>query len=236
MIVRLLKQTGIAVFCLLISQGCLLKKRIDSSIAAYYGKRSYYLNTYANPSLKLNTDSLTLMPGYSKSRYNSFFTVPLLFYYYSNEKIRCDVNPLLLINSVMSRLGAMSETEFPHLFEGRELELCFKKVPTTLYYKYKSHVLLSPFPPIFSLFRSSKKELYSAAADVVLSYTVRDKNSGLVTKQGEIRHQIRGNYRKQINENRVEFIENFYKFYDDELLTSGNEIATSIVKELLPSL
>jgi hypothetical protein len=213
---------------------CLLKKKVDRTVSNYYTKRHFNLHTYSNEQVKLNTDSIVPVEAYSKSAYKSFFHVPLVFYYFSKDWIKCDVNPMILAYSVVNGLSSAYEAdEQSGALQNKEIELIFKKVPTTFYYKHRSHLVILPLPIRFlAIHRWGNTELYNVEDDVVLEYVIRDKVNHTVIKRGEIRHKLPGKYLKRDQEKKVVFIETFYGYYDDELLTSANEIAKILVEKL----
>jgi hypothetical protein len=228
---------GIIVYCLcaILLQGCLLKHKVDRTVSNYYTKRNFNLQTYSNGQIKLNTDSILQFKAYSKSVYKSFFHVPLVFYYFSKDWIKCQVNPMILVNSVAKGLSSVYETdERAGALQGKEIELIFKKVPTVFYYKHRSHVAIIPLPFGTALFhRWPTTESYNVQDSIILEYAMRDKVTHSVIKHGEIRHQLTYVYmkKKEIKE-KIEFLEFFYKHYDDELLTSANEIAKVLAEKL----
>jgi hypothetical protein len=220
--------------CIMLFQACLLKKKVDRTVSNYYNKRNFNLHTYSSEQIKVNTDSILQIKAYSRSAYKSFFHVPLIFYYFSKDWIKCNINPMILVNSVINGLSSAYETdEQAGALHDKEIELIFKKVPTAFYYKHRGHFVIIPIPIRFlAIHRWSNTELYNVEDDVVLEYVVRDKASHTVIRQGEIRHQLPGRHMRKEEEEKVVFIESFYRYYDDELLTSADEIAKILVEKL----
>ena len=220
---------------MLLLQACLLKKKVDRTVSNYYTKRNFNLNSYNYEHIKLNTDSIPQLNAYSKSAYRSFFHVPLVFYYFSKDWIKCDINPMILVNSVVNGLSAAYEAdEQAGALQDKEIELIFKKVPSTFYYKHRSHLTAIPLPLSVVFFnRWSKTELYNVQDSVILEYAMKDKITHSVIKHGEIRHPLPDMYMKKKEiKGKIQFLEFFYKHYDDELLTSANQIAKILVEKL----
>ncbi len=144
-----LKQIGFYFLYLVLVQSCLLKNKVDRTVNTYYTKRNFNLQTYYTDKLVLNTKEIPSVEGFCKTNYKSFFTVPLLLYTFSKEVIKCDVNPRILINTISNEINSMAENEeYAEMFSDKEIELIFKKVPTTFYYRYLSHF----FVPFFCNF------------------------------------------------------------------------------------
>lgn len=228
-----LKRVGFCLLCLIVAQSCLLKNKVERTVNSFYTKSSFNLQTYYTDRIVLNTKEIPSISGFCKTNYKSFFTVPLLFYTFSKELIECDVNPRILINSISNEINSMAENEdYAEMFSDKEIELIFKKVPTTFYYRFKNHIVFVPF--YFHFFATYNTDLYNIGDTLILNYNIRDKVTRTSIKQGEINYLINGRQveKQKPNQSRLEFIEDFYRYYDDQLLTSGSEIAKMIINEI----
>jgi hypothetical protein len=228
-----LKRVGFCLLCLIIAQSCLLKNKVERTVNSFYAKRSFNLQTYYTDRIVLNTKEIPGISGFCKTNYKSFFTFPLLIYTFSKEVIKCDVNPRTLINSISNEINSMAENEeYAEMFSEKEIELIFKKVPTKFYHRFESH---NGFVPIFFYFLTYniyKTDLYNIGDSLILTYNIRDKVTRTSLKQREISYLIKGRQVEKQKQNRIEFIEDFYRYYDDQLLTSGSEIAKMIINEI----
>jgi hypothetical protein len=229
-----LKRVGICFLCLTLAQSCLLKNKVERTVNSYYTKRSFNLQTYYTDKIVLNTKEIPTISGFCKTNYKSFFTVPLLFYTFSKEIIKCDVNPRILINTISNEINSMAENEdYAEMFSDKEIELIFKKVPTSFYHRYRSHFVVPLFSSFFFIPSYwGKTELCNVGDSIVVNYSIRNKVSITTIKQGEIHYLLKGKQIERNGEEKIKFIEDFYRYYDDQLLTSGNEIAKMIVNEI----
>lgn len=230
-----IRNLSIGVICVIISQACMLKHTVDRTVNNYYTNRRVILASDTSSRILLNTREIQPQNSYCKAHYDSFFTVPLIIYYYSKEIICCNVNPTLLVNSVVNSLNTLAENdENLDYFSGKNIELHFHKVPTVFYHRHRSHFLFNPFPLIglFVIHYHPRSELYNHDDYVHLTYVVRDKNTQQIIKEGEIQHLLPGIYRLMNSEKKTQFIEDFYKVYDDNMLNTGTGIAMEIINKL----
>lgn len=145
-----LKRVDFCLQCLIIAQSCLLKNKVERTVNSYYSKRSFNLQTYYTDRIVLNTKEIKSMPGFCKTHYKSFFTVPLLFYTFSKDVIKCDIIPGILINSISNEINSMAENEeYAEMFSEKEIELIFKKYQLHFIIALKVTMLLCLFISIF---------------------------------------------------------------------------------------
>lgn len=132
---------------LLLLSSCMTTSRMNKLVMKYYVKQSKTILT-PPPSdiLEMDYTKLKRVNGYSKSRYKSFFTVPLLIYTFSKERIQCEINPKLLTWQLNEKLKSyLQSSDFAEKMSNRKVVIEWQKLPNVIEHKYVSHFLALPY-------------------------------------------------------------------------------------------
>lgn len=138
---------SVCVMVLLLFSSCMTTSRMNKLVMKYYVKQSKTILT-PPPSdvLEMDYSKLKNVNGYSKSKYKSFFTVPLLVYTFSKERIQCEINPKLLTWQLNERLRSyLQSSDFVDKMNGRKVVIEWRKLPNVIEHKYVSHFLALPY-------------------------------------------------------------------------------------------
>ncbi len=215
-------------------QSCMLTSKMDKIVAEHYAKKNV-LNSLNNKNeFSIHLDSLQKINGFCKSQYKSFYTIPLLVYFYSDEKIKCSVNPRIYVNSIVNELNKLIENvSATQKLNNKTIELHFTNVPNSFTHHYSSHVIAIQY--FFGLFSLSfrKNEMYYPQDNIYMNYVIRDKNSLQIIKRGSISEIITSVYdRKSMFDSRKYFVANFVSSYDKTMQYSCYQVAQKLINEL----
>jgi hypothetical protein len=200
---------------------------MDKLVSTYYAQKGSLKPIEEKGNVKLNMQALPKTPGFCKSRYRSFFMIPLLVYTMSNEKINCRVNPKIYVNVFAGELYSALQAEV-YKIDGKTLEINFTDVPSSFTHRYQEHLVALPY--VWTGFE--KEEAHSDNAYVRLNYTVRDASLNIV-KQGEIEQIVNPTAAiRSWSLRRKTFIQNFVANFDSNLESSCREAARAIVNQL----
>ncbi|MGZ3898843.1 MAG: hypothetical protein ACXVO9_11605 [Bacteroidia bacterium] len=184
--------------------------------------------------LTVKTDSLPHINGFCKVRYQSFFTVPLLVYTYSEERMECKINPKIYVNEIVTELTKkLREPVNENKISGKIIELSVNYVPTTFYHRYNSHYVA--LQVIFSnvYFSVTNNELNNKASSIRVSYVIRDAASSGVIRAGFLTAGIPGNYyKKSYSQRRKYFVQDYLSSFDRNLEYSSTQIANDLINQL----
>jgi hypothetical protein len=211
-------------------QGCMLTGKMDKIVSEYYAKKRVLKPIENNNSSVIPIDSLKRINGFCKSEYKNFFTVPLIFYYYSKEKILCRINPKIYANAILSEFNdQLIKAVDDKKLNGKTIEIIFNNIPTSFIHSYKDHLLIVQYANMSFV----KDEVYNEGSDLRISYIIRNKQTLQVIKKGRVIEPFPGSfYRKTYGERRKVFIKNFVTTFDEHLQVSCKQIAQLLIKEL----
>ncbi|MBL7913309.1 MAG: hypothetical protein JNJ41_19760 [Bacteroidia bacterium] len=182
--------------------------------------------------LKINTDLIRSVPGYCRSSYQRFYTVPLLVYFFSREIIRCQVNPNIYVNATNKEINKLLESNKEKL-DNKQIEIAYTSIPNSFNHSYKHQVVSLQFLFFGFTFYTNKNETYSPIGFIKLNYVVRDKTTQSIIKQGELTEQIANLYTlKNSYESRKKFVEDFVNLYDINTTNACQLIAQNLVNQL----
>jgi len=209
--------------------------RMDKLVANYYmTKDRHMLSPPSCAQYQMNYSNLGHVSGHSKTRYEKFFIIPLVFYTYSNEKMNCDINPKVLSHSFCKKLKYHLDQEYYKLkLEGRKLEIVFSSMPNTINHQYKNQVVFIPSQYYFNPIVYSKKEEFSfAAGDLLMQCKVKDY-FGNVIKEFDVQREIQPIFYETEHEG---MRKDFIYFGLDKLSAQYDDAYEGIVMQILDEL
>lgn len=218
----------------LLLQGCMLTGKMTKLVSEYYApKKSLRVNDNTNW-LIIKTDSLPRVNGYCQTRYNRFFTVPLIIYTYSAENIECKVNPKMYVNSIVAEINRLSQsTSTNKLLSGKIIELSVNNIPMVFNHNYDNHyVSLQFFFQNIGL-SITKNELFYKKNSLRVSYKIQDAATLTLLKQGYLSEPFSGAYYlKNYGQRRKNFVKDFIAAYDNDLENACKMIALNLINQL----
>lgn len=218
----------------LLFQSCMLSGRMTKLISEYYAPKKTLRVSDISNWLIIKTDSLPRINGYCQTRYNRFFTVPLIIYTYSEENIECRVNPKMYVNSIVSEINRLSQLPSnTKLLAGKIIELSVNNIPSVFNHNYTNHyVSLQFFFQNIGL-SITKNELLYKGNWLRVSYKIKDAITLTLLKQGYLSEPFSGAYYlKNYGQRRKIFVKNFIEQYDNALENSCKMIALKLMNEL----
>ncbi len=230
-----LKKIAFIISLQFVAQGCMLTSKMDKIVSGYYANKSSLNSLNNKNNFLINTDSLKRLNGFCKSEYKSFYTVPLLVYTYSNEKIKCTVNTKFYVNAFVNELNKLLDLEYnKQKLDNKTIELFFTRIPNSFTHSYYSHTIIIQFlfgNGITLAFRED--EMYYPQNKITLNYVIRDKSTSGVLKQGNFSELVNKAYSKKgYYEGRRYFVEDFVQAYDNTMQYNCTLIAQKLVDEL----
>ncbi len=183
----------------------MLRSKMDKIVTEYYAKKKQILKPIESGNNSVIViDSLKRVNGFCKSDSKSFFTVPLLFYYYSKEKILCRVNPKIYANAILSEIdGQLNTGDANRKLAGKTIEVIFSNIPSFFYHNYAEHFLVIQYANL----SFAKEEVYNPAGDLRINFVIRDNQTSQIIKKGRVTEQFINTYfRKNYGERRNTFI------------------------------
>lgn len=112
----------------------------------YVNKNKTILTPAVNPNLEIDYSGLKHVNGYCNSKYKRFFTVPLLIYTFSKERIQCDINYKLITWPMIDKLNNyLGQEYYQEKLNGKKLVLEWKRLPNTIEHQYVNHFIALPF-------------------------------------------------------------------------------------------
>jgi hypothetical protein len=213
-------------------QSCMLNSKMEKIVSRHYARQKFTLADDTAP-LEIRTDSLKRVNGFCRSGFQRFFTVPLLVYTYSEEKIKCDINPKIMVNSIVTILRERLAAENVRTaMQGKTLQLHFLEVPSVFYHQYSNSYVMLPLFVVQTL-SFTKEELWNNYSRYRIYYSLRDDVSGRVLKSGYLYQQVANEtVRKSPGERRRRCVENFVGIFDDNLQAAGRELALQVLNEI----
>lgn len=208
----------------------MLTSKLDKIVIEHYAKKQALKPIESKNNSVIFTDSLKRINGFCKTEYKSFFTIPLIFYYYSKEKIFCRINPKFYANTILAEFNdRLKDESKSKKLDGKTIEIIFNTIPTSFYHQYTNHFVLVQYANL----SFSKDELYNERDDLKISYIIRDNQTSQIIKRGRVENQFLSNsYRKAFRERRKTFIRNFVATFDNNLQFSCRQIAQYLINEL----
>lgn len=192
----LFKKTTVLFLVVIALQSCMLKSKMTKIVTEHYTKKEA-LKPVVNANVTVNTDALARIPGYCRSSYQRFYTVPLLVYTFSSEAIRCQVNPNIYVNATNKEINKLLEGNKEKL-DNKQVEISFTNIPNAFNHNYKNHFIALQFLFFGFTLSTNKNEMYYPIGFIKLNYVVRDKTTQTILKQGELSEQIANLYVKRI--------------------------------------
>lgn len=213
-------------------QSCMLTSTFDKAIAEHYGKKNPFKPVNHNHALSVTTDKLPKVNGFSRSKYNRFFTIPLLIYTYSEEKITCQVNPKSYVNTILNEIDSLLNTDsIKKKFGKKSLELSVESIPTSFQHRYFNHfislqILLGQIPASFS-----KNEIFNTQGSIRVIYKLKDSLDNVV-KISAVNQTTREYYGKIKWSRRYKNLKNYIQDFDSNLDFTLKQVAKEIIYDL----
>lgn len=227
----LLKKFTILFLVFTALQSCMLKSKMNKIVTEHYTKKEA-LKPVNVDNLKINTDLIRPLPGYCRSSYQRFYTVPLLVYFFSREVIRCQVNPNIYVNATNREINKLLESNKEKL-DNKQIEIAYTSIPNSFNHSYKNQFVSIQFLFFGITLSINKNEMYYPIGFIKLNYVVRDKTTQAILKQGELTEQIPNLYvTKSQYQRRKHFVEDFVTLYDNNTTNACQLIAQKLVNEL----
>ena len=210
----------------------MLTGKMTRIVSEHYAKAK--LSIPENTSwLIIKTDSLPRINGFCQARYQSYFTIPLLIYTYSEERMECKINPKIYVNEIVNELTRkLGDRENENKISGKVIELSVNYVPTTFYQRYNSHYV--SLQVLFSniYFSVINNEINNKASSIRVSYVIRDASANVI-RSGFLSAGTPGNYyRKNYSQRRRYFVEDYISSFDKNLQYSASQIAGDLINQL----
>jgi hypothetical protein len=207
----------------------MLSSRMDKIVSEYYAKKGSLKPVEDKGNVVFNSSALQRVPGFCRSRYKNYFTIPLLFYTYASEKINCQVNPKIyagaISNYFYSELNA--DSLWPKL-QGKTLEITFNELPCAFVHKYQDHYLILQYGFNMSF---SNEEMTDQGGRIRISYVIRDQAGNV--KQGQLEQPVSPTYnRRNFAQSRRTLVKNFIYTFDDKYLDACARIARALNSEI----
>ena len=226
-----LKTTGL-LFTTLVLYSCMTKGKVTKTVEKYFSKNEIQLHLPENKhNFILLWDSLPLNNTYCASKSEKFFVIPLVFYYFSKERISCTLNQKLYIGKIVTTLNSLLENEeYRSRLHDKTIELNFISVPSTFYHQYTSHCITPLVIPL--VFPFTENEFYRPESRLAVSYKVKTKTQGELLKKGiadEVLNEVREI--KPREGKRVEYLNGFASKFDYDIERACQQVAQTLINE-----
>lgn len=226
-----LKTTGLLLTTLLLCS-CLTKSKVTKTVEKYFSKNEIQLLLPENKhDFILLWDSLPRNNNYCTSKSETFFVIPLVFYYFSKERISCTLNQKLYIGKILASLNSLLENEeYRSRLRDKIIELHFVSVPSTFYHQYTSHCITPLVIPLF--FPFTENEFYRPESRLAVRYAIKTKTQGDALKMGlvdEVLNEVREI--KPREGKRSEYLNGFASKFDYDIERACQQIAQALINE-----
>ncbi len=221
-------------FVFIVLQSCMLSSKMDKIVSKYYVQKHGLKPIDNKNNFVVNTDSLQKINGFCKSNYKSFYTVPLLVYFYSTERIKCTINPRFYVNTLITEINKLLESEANQgKLNDKTIELSFKNIPTTFNHHYTNNSFVALIFLTQLSLSFTKDELYYPQSNLKISYIIKDKGTSTIIKQGVLTEILtNANDKRYSIYKRKYFVENFVTSYDNTMQTICQSLAQQLINEL----
>lgn len=217
-----------------IIQSCMLSGKMTKIVSEHYVKKGSFTQADNTDWLIVNSNNLQRVQGYCKTRYNRFFTIPLIVYTYSDEKMECHVNPRIYVNSLIKEINTLTQSEINSAkIKGKQIELTVNSLPSKFNHHYNNHFIALDF-----LFRSmtlsfTKNELYTKGSGIEINYIIRVKETLEVIKTGTLNSFVAADYyQKNYGQRRKFFVQDYLYSFDNKLENACRQIAQDLINQL----
>jgi hypothetical protein len=138
---------SVCILVMLLFSSCMTTSRMNKLVTKHYvSKHNTILKPELNQNLDMDYGSLKYINGFCKSRYKSFYTVPMLLYTFSKEQIECEINYRLITWPLIEKLNNyMGQEYYKEKFYGKKIIIAWQNLPNTLEHKYVNHFIALPF-------------------------------------------------------------------------------------------
>lgn len=220
-------------FTVFFFQCCMLTGKMDKIVTSHYVKRNALLPVKNQRDFMIRTDSLKRINGACNSHYQRFLTVPLLVYFYSGEKIRCEINSRIYVKTIVDELNRLLDADSSNILRDKKLEIAVNALPSNLYHIYLSHTLfLDLIIPNLGLSVTMNKLNYPQK-DIRISYILK-RNDFSVLREGVINETV-PEYRWErygsFSQRRF-CTENFIAQYDQSMTEHCHALAKNLLEQL----
>lgn len=215
-------------------QSCLSNKKMNRAVTNFY--KDAGLPSEIRPQNQIIvhfTDSATVT-GYSKSVDVSRFFLPLIIYYHTEQKKRCDINRNILVNAFLKRISLAAEDDrINRKIASREIHVTFKTTPTFFLYDFTDDSFTPFCQPFFLVIGVRKNILHRPNTTFGVDYEIKDKATSAVVKKGSVYGNIPTQFvRKRAFESRMDFIEEFTHEFHKNMVKAAIGVGDDLLKEL----
>lgn len=224
-----------AVFVVLMAitfSSCMLTSKMDKIVSEHYAGRASLRMPENTGDLVITSEGLPRVNGYCNSRYNHFFTVPLLVYTYSAESINCNINPTIYTSLISNEISRLLKNH-PEKSENRIIEVSITGMPSSFAHKYNNHFVFVQFVFNNITLSFTKNELFNTHGSVVLNFTVKNKSTLETLNSGSVNVGLP--YLQKIkfdNIQRKRFVQYYIGAFDEELSNASKAAAQNLIDKL----
>lgn len=207
--------------------------RMNKLVTNYYVKdKKLTLTAKPTENVRVAHSKLKNVNGFCKSTYKKFYTIPLIFYYYSYERIQCEINPKLLTQQFQVELSKwLDQEDNKAKLNGGSLDVQFTALPHNIHHRYISH-----YVPLYGRYSTSfqviRNVFMSDSGTVALTCEIKDR-SGAVVKNMSIDRRLKAvNMDTYFTGRRKHFILQGMEVMSVEYETTFRELIQSILEEI----
>lgn len=167
------------ILTILVFTSCMTTSRMDKVVATYYAEKNKgFIKSFEVKNCEVSYAKLKQVNGFSKSRYKNFFVVPLLVYYFSYEKIHCQVNPKVVATPFARELSDwLNQQYYSDKLKDKQLEIEFVKMPNSFIHVYESQLLALPYSTGISIVEN---DFLSDSGYVEINCILKDSNGTII--------------------------------------------------------
>ncbi len=232
---KLFARAAFFVLCASVLCSCMTAHRMDKLVTNHYTQKGRNLLVPpVNDYFDLDYSKVKHLNYFTESKYRAFFTVPLLFYTFSKEKIYCAINPkLVAYDFYMELQNTLSQEYYKSKLTDKHLTIQFLSLPNGVEHKYVSNYIALPSRYSASMGISINEISFTTdSGDVALKCFVRDK-SGNTLKEISLNKRLNPVTIKTMFEGRRrDFIYNGMARFDERYLTIYRELINQILEEI----
>lgn len=225
------RYTGLLV-CIVLLSSCMTRSRMNKLVTKYYAQKDkLILSTPSKEQYEVNFTRLPVVNGYCHSKFKSFFTVPLLVYTFSKERIVCTINPKLVsweLTNILNKELSMEENA--ERIKGKKIILEWQHLPNTIEHKYVNHYV--PMPRSYIDISVTKVDFKADNGKLELICKITDAQ-GTILKQLTIEETVEPVHIETYFEGRRrDFIWNGLTAMNEHYIAKYNTIVKNIIEEL----
>jgi hypothetical protein len=89
----------------------MLTSKMDKIVSKHYAGAKAITSLDNRNAIAFNMDSLPKINGFCKSRYNAFYSIPIVIYVETREEIKCEINSKYYAYSTINELNNLLDRE-----------------------------------------------------------------------------------------------------------------------------